>query len=91
MLNNIYKKLQYRCWHRGTKEMDILLGQFFDENFLSLSDTELLDLEKFVISLSDDNLYNCFMKKKEWPVMISSRLLNRLIMYSKNIGIKDSK
>ena len=26
------KRLRYRCWHRGTKELDLLLGSFADRH-----------------------------------------------------------
>lgn len=87
MLDSVHKRIRYKCWHRGTKEMDIILGQFFDQNYLSLSHKELLNLEKFVISLPDDTLYNCLLGKTKWPAMVSHVLMKKLNIYRKNIGL----
>ena len=39
------KRLKIRSWRRGTKEMDLILGKFADENLslLSQSDIEVYD------------------------------------------------
>ena len=46
------KKIIYRSMHRSTKEMDLLLGNFVKKHIYEFNDTELKDLEKFIISLS---------------------------------------
>ena len=35
------KRLRYRSWHRGTKELDLLLGGFADRELASMSAAEL--------------------------------------------------
>lgn len=55
-LDNRRKRLLFRCWHRGTREMDIILGRFADANIGSLSDDEIADLER-LIELPDPDLY----------------------------------
>ena len=42
------KRLLFRCWHRGTREMDLLLGRFADANIGTLSDAEVEDLERLI-------------------------------------------
>jgi len=51
MINKkVLKKLIiYRSTHRGTKEMDMLLGTFVKKNIEKLSNLELVDLEKLLI------------------------------------------
>ena len=39
------KKIVYRAVHRGTKEMDLLLGNFVKKHIDEFNDTELKDLE----------------------------------------------
>ncbi len=58
-LDHRRKRLLFRCWHRGTREMDIILGRFADENIASLSDDEIVDLER-LIELPDPDLYAAF-------------------------------
>ncbi len=40
-LDDRRKRLLFRCWHRGTREMDLILGRFADAEIASLSDDEL--------------------------------------------------
>jgi antitoxin CptB len=50
------KRLLFRCWHRGTREMDLILGRFADAEIVGLSDDELDALER-LIELPDPDLY----------------------------------
>ena len=42
---NLKKQIIYRSTHRGTKEMDLLLGNFVRKNINNLNDLELKDLD----------------------------------------------
>jgi antitoxin CptB len=55
-LDDRRKRLLFRCWHRGTREMDLILGRFADAEIASLSDAELAQLEH-LIELPDPDLY----------------------------------
>ena len=46
------KKLLFRSLHRGTKEMDILLGGFFKEWGNSLNESELIEFQS-LLELTD--------------------------------------
>jgi antitoxin CptB len=50
------KRLLFRCWHRGTREMDLILGRFADAEIATLTDDELAGLER-LIELPDPDLY----------------------------------
>ena len=50
------KRLLFRCWHRGTREMDLILGRFADMTIADLSDSELAELEH-LIEMPDPDLY----------------------------------
>jgi antitoxin CptB len=50
------KRLLFRCWHRGTREMDLILGRFADAEIASLADDELDELER-LIDVPDPDLY----------------------------------
>ena len=53
------KQIIYRSMHRGTKEMDLLLGNFVKKYVNKLSNIELRDLEKLLI-IEDDVIYNWY-------------------------------
>ena len=44
-LSDRRKRLLYRCWHRGTREMDLIMGRFADAHIATLSEAELDELE----------------------------------------------
>ena len=50
------KRLLFRCWHRGTREMDMILGGFADAHIADLNDADIADLER-LIELPDPDLY----------------------------------
>lgn len=39
------RRIHFRAWHRGMREMDLILGQFSDANIATLPDDELDALE----------------------------------------------
>lgn len=50
------KRLLFRCWHRGTREMDLIFGRFVDAEISNLDDDELAELEG-LLDLPDPDLY----------------------------------
>ena len=42
------KRLKYRCWHRGTKELDLLVGSFADRYLAALDEAQLDRLESLL-------------------------------------------
>jgi len=50
------RRLLFRCWHRGTREMDLILGRFADAEIVGLTDDELNELERLV-EVPDPDLY----------------------------------
>ena len=55
-LDDRRKRLLFRCWHRGTREMDLILGRFADAEIASLTEQELAQLER-LIEVPDPDLY----------------------------------
>jgi antitoxin CptB len=55
-LDDRRKRLLFRCWHRGTREMDLILGRFADAEIANLKDGELTQLER-LIEVPDPDLY----------------------------------
>ena len=55
-LDDRRKRLLFRCWHRGTREMDLILGRFADAEIANLSDIELVQFE-LLMDVPDPDLY----------------------------------
>ena len=64
MINNetLKKQIIYRSMHRGTKEMDLLLGNFVKKHIDNFSNTDLKDLEKLLF-IEDDIIYKWYFQK----------------------------
>ena len=58
-LETFKKKLIYRSNYRGTKEMDILLSNFVRTYINKLTESELIDLDKF-LDFEDETIYNFY-------------------------------
>ena len=56
------KQIIYRSSHRGTKEMDLLLGNFVKQNIDKFTNSELRDLEK-LMEVEDEILQKWFFEK----------------------------
>jgi len=56
------KQIIYRSMHRGTKEMDLLLGNFVKTHIDKLNVTELKDLAKLLI-IEDEAIYKWYIKR----------------------------
>jgi len=51
------ERLRFRSWHRGTREMDLLLGSFADQHLAGFTSAQLGQYEA-LLELSDPDLYN---------------------------------
>lgn len=60
------KRLRIRSWRRGTKEMDLILGPFFDDRGDRL-ETTTLDLYEALLSENDQDLYQWFSEQAPAP------------------------
>ena len=50
------RRLRMRSWHRGTREMDLILGRFADAALTSLGQVQLDSFDLF-LSENDHDLY----------------------------------
>jgi antitoxin CptB len=76
-LDDRRKRLLFRCWHRGTREMDLILGRFVDAEIGSLPDVDLAELER-LIELPDPDLYAAITGDKPLAPEYLSPLFDRI-------------
>ena len=60
--DDIKKQIIYRSSHRGTKEMDILFGNFVKRHINDLNINDLKDLQKIIL-IEDEILYKWYFNK----------------------------
>lgn len=58
------KRLIFRSGHRGTKEMDLLMGSFAEKYVPSFSESELAEYEA-LLQESDPDLYDWIVGRSE--------------------------
>jgi antitoxin CptB len=76
-LDDRRKRLLFRCWHRGTREMDLILGRFADAEIAGLTDEELAQLEH-LIEVPDPDLYAALTGNGLLPPKYASGVFNRI-------------
>ena len=76
-LDDRRKRLLFRCWHRGTREMDLILGRFADAEIAGLGDDELAELER-LIDVPDPDLYAALTGKQPIAPEYAGALFDRI-------------
>lgn len=71
------RKLRYRAWHRGTREMDLLLGRFADAELETLSEADVDALER-LIELPDPDLFSWLMGESPVPTENDTPMFRRI-------------
>ncbi len=68
------KRLRFRSWHRGTRELDLLLGRFADRHMASLTPQQL-DLYEALIDQPDPDIYNWISGRESPPAAHDNEVL----------------
>lgn len=77
---NRRKRLKFRSWHRGTREMDLLLGSFADRHLETFSVEELDQFER-ILENNDPDLYNWVSGKEVAPKEEESPVMSLLLQH----------
>ena len=71
------KQIIYRSTHRGSKEMDILLGNFVKKYIDDFSDSDLKDLME-ILFIEDEILYRWYFDKKDNDIIPNNKVSEML-------------
>jgi antitoxin CptB len=74
------KKLQFRSWHRGTRELDLILGPFADAAIETLDAAELDHYER-LLDLQDSDLMDWAIGATPLPSGFDSPLYRRILAF----------
>ena len=69
------KRLRFRSWHRGTREMDLLLGSFADARLATFSADQLARFE-VLLELSDPDLFAWIVGREAVPQAYDNDVMN---------------
>jgi antitoxin CptB len=71
------RRLLFRAWHRGSREMDLIVGRFADAWIERMSERELDDFER-LIEMPDPDLFSLVVEPVALPASDVNELLRRL-------------
>ena len=74
------KKILFRAWHRGMREMDFLFGQFADANIADLSEDQL-DTFETLLDLPDRDVLAWLTGEKSAPIEHQTVFLAMIISF----------
>ena len=71
------RRLLFRAWHRGMREMDLIMGRFADHVVEGLPDAELTEFER-LIDVPDRDLLAWVTGEVDVPETYDTKLFQRL-------------
>lgn len=80
-VENKRKRLIFRSWHRGTREMDLIMGSFADSYVKDFSEDELTLYDE-ILTHNDPDLYNWISGQERVPANFLNPVLERLIKHT---------
>jgi antitoxin CptB len=72
------KRLRYRAWHRGTREMDLVLGPFADAHMEAFGVAQLDRLEA-LMEEPDTDLLKWVLGQEPVPVHVDGEFLSLVV------------
>lgn len=78
-----HRRTLFRAWHRGIREMDLVLGQFADENIDLLSEEELSFFES-LLNVDDRDMIQWVTGQISTPVAFDTPLFRRICAYKQS-------
>ena len=77
---NLKNQIIYRSSHRGSKEMDLLLGNFVKKYINAFDDKDLSDLYE-LLSIEDEIIYKWYFKKENNLIIMNNKITKMLKEY----------
>ena len=74
------RRLLFRSWHRGIREMDMVYGRFADAQIAALSESELDDYEK-LLELRDQQVFDWVFGAQPLDPAYDTPLFRRLLAF----------
>lgn len=74
------RRLIFRAWHRGIREMDLIFGHYVDAHIARMSDKTISELE-YIMSFDDRDLLTWVTGEIPPPSEVDSPLFRDIVNY----------
>jgi antitoxin CptB len=74
------RRILFRAWHRGIREMDLIMGRFADAAIDTMSDAELDDFER-LIEVPDRDLFRWITGEDATPSNFDTAIFRRVKIF----------
>ena len=78
------KQLIFRSWHRGTREVDLMLGKFADAHIPLFDESQLAAYERF-LNNSDPDIFNWITGQEPVPPAEDNAVVSGLLKFFKTV------
>ena len=75
------KRLLYRSWHRGTKELDLFIGSFADAQLAGF-DAGQLDRYEAILERDENDIYGWLVGREAVPAEIDNDVMAMLLDFT---------
>jgi antitoxin CptB len=82
------KRIRFRAWRRGFREIDLILGAFADAHLVQLDDAGLAEFER-LLERPDQDVYAWIVGQAAIPADIDGpvlRLIQSFRYFARNVG-----
>ena len=79
------RRMLFRAWHRGMREMDLIMGRFVESCIGTLSEAELEALER-MSELPDSDLYAWLAGERPLPSEHDTPMFRRMREFQRRSG-----
>ncbi|HTO30974.1 MAG TPA: succinate dehydrogenase assembly factor 2 [Pararhizobium sp.] len=80
------RRILFRAWHRGVREMDLVFGQFADNELADLPETDLDELET-IMGEEDTDLLTWILGSQPAPERYRTPLFDRIVSYRPDFDV----
>lgn len=77
------RRALFRAWHRGTREMDLILGRFADAHIADLNDRDLAAFEA-LMEVPDPELFDWINGSRPVAANYATPLFHSLVAFHNN-------
>ena len=72
------KRLHYHSWHRGTKELDLVLGQFAERHLPAMNETEMT-LYEAILDENEHDIYAWLAGREAVPAEHDNHIMRMIL------------